>query len=76
LVTDADKEDSKQNAPAPAQASSPYPAGNVYSGFGGYTPTYPNGMNAPPNGIQPGPTAGIPPTDANIKNANDAPKID
>jgi pilus assembly protein CpaB len=76
LVTDADKEESKQTPPAPAQANWPYPAGNVYSGFGGYTPTYPNGTNATPNGMQPGATPGIPPTDANIMNATQGPKID
>ena len=76
LVTDEDKVESKQTPPAPAQANWPYPAGNVYSGFGGYTPTYPNGMNAPPNGIQPGASPGVPPTDANIINATEAPKID
>ena len=76
LVTDADKDDSKQTPQAPTQANWPYPAGNVYSGFGGYTPNYPNGTNAPANGIQPGVPPGISPTDANIKNATEAPKID
>ncbi len=75
LVTDADKEESKQSPPAPTQAGWPYPAGNVYSGFGGYTPTYPNGTNAPANGMQPG-APGIPPTDASNMNPVDAPKID
>ncbi len=76
MVTDTEKEESKQTPPAPTQAGWPYPAGNVYSGFGGYTPTYPNGTNAPANGIQPGAAPGIPPTDANIINATEAPKID
>ena len=75
LVTDAEKDDSKQSAPAPAQAGWPYPAGNVYSGFGGYTPKYPNGTNAPASGIRPG-APGVPPTDANIMNTKEAPKID
>ncbi|MDX1930249.1 MAG: Flp pilus assembly protein CpaB [Pirellulaceae bacterium] len=75
LVTDADKEESKQSPPAPAQPSWPYPAGNVYSGFGGYTPTYPNGTSAPANGMQPG-ALGVPPTDASIPTPKDAPKID
>lgn len=76
LVTDANKEESKQTPPVQSQANWPYPAGNVYSGFGGYTPTYPNGSNAPAQGIQPGSTSGIPPTDANIMNAKEPPKID
>lgn len=76
LVTDADndKEESKQTAAPPVQANWPYPNGNVYSGFGGYTPTYPNGMSAPPSGPQPG-TAGAPPADGSVTNAQ-APKID
>lgn len=73
LVTETDKEESKQIPPPPAQAAWPYPAGNVYSGFGGYTPTYPNGTNAP--GMQPG-APGVPPTDANIMSTKEAPKID
>ena len=76
LVTDADKEESKQTPAVQPQANWPYPAGNVYSGFGGYTPTYPNGTNAPAQGMQPGSNPGIPPTDANILNAKEPPKID
>lgn len=34
--------------------------GNVYSGYGGYTPTYPNGTVAPP----PAQAGGVPPEDA------------
>jgi pilus assembly protein CpaB len=76
LVTDADKqEDSKQIPGAPAQASWPSPTANVYSGFGGYSPTYPNGTSAPANGMPPG-VPGVPPTEASITNAKDAPKID
>ena len=76
LVTDADKEESKQTPAVQSQANWPYSAGNVYSGFGGYTPTYPNGSNAPAQGMQPGSTPGIPPTDANIMNAKEPPKFD
>lgn len=75
LVNDAEKEESKQTPAAPPQAGWPYPAGNVYSGFGGYTPTYPNGTNAPANGIPPG-APGVPGSDASIPNTKDAPKID
>ncbi len=75
LVTDAEKEESKQTTSAPTQAAWPYPAGNVYSGFGGYTPTYPNGTNAPAGGIQPG-APGAPPMGPNSVNPKDAPKID
>lgn len=75
LVTDADKGESKQTPPAPAQPGWTYPAGNVYSGFGGYTPTYPNSTSAPANGMQPG-APEVPPTDASIPTPKDAPKID
>ena len=81
LVNEADKPDEDKQVQA-AQAVQPpavwpYAAGNVYSGFGGYTPTYPNGSNAPA-GAMPGamPGAGVPPTDSNIMNATEPPKVD
>ncbi len=78
LVNETEKEgEDKAAHPAQAQAVWPYPAGNVYSGFGGYTPTYPNGGNAPPAGLPVGtPASGVPSTDSNIMNSAEPPKVD
>jgi len=78
LVNETEKQDEDKPAqPAQAPAAWPFAPGNVYSGFGGYTPTYPNGGNAPVGGM-PGATLGpgVPSTDSNIMNATEPPKVD
>lgn len=70
LVNDQEKEETK---PAPGQppAGWPYPGGNVYSGFGGYTPTYPTSTDAA--GLVPGNEL---PSEASQPKADNTPKVD
>lgn len=78
LVNETGKEDAAKPAQlSQAPAAWPYAAGNVYSGFGGYTPQYPNGGDAPPPGLPTGsPGSRAPATDSNIMNATEPPKVD
>ncbi len=74
LVVDKEEEEPK---PATAQppAGWPYAGGNVYSGFGGYTPTYPTSTDATGSKTNPA-LPGASPADANQMNASATPKID
>ncbi len=68
LVSDEEKEGAKPGLPPQGPAGWPYAAGNVYSGFGGYTPTYPTSADTPADQV-PGTVGGEAPP-------KEAPKID
>ncbi len=50
LVDDAEQKNSQQTLATPPPTSWQYATGNVYSGYGGYTPTYPTSTNSPAAG--------------------------
>jgi pilus assembly protein CpaB len=66
LVDEAGEKESKTTLTLPPPSSWPVASGNVYSGYGGYTPTYPTSTNMAPGGVglpgggQPGDMPGQP----------------
>ena len=75
LVTEQEKEEAKPAAGQPP-VGWPYPAANVYSGFGGYTPTYPTSTDAAASGLMVGGAPNSAAGDAGQQKAADTPKVD
>ncbi len=73
VIETENSEEEKPTQPTETPAVWPFAEGNLFSGFGGYLPTYPNGGSEPGAGML---GEGLPPTESSIISPSERSKVD